>query len=103
MKRATVIITVGYKSTVYFNPRPREEGDERLVGLVVTTTNISIHALVKRATYRHHAQLCNFAISIHALVKRATTCTAYDAVEYENFNPRPREEGDAIILVWPNV
>ena len=34
---------------------------------------ISIHALVKRATYRLTVYTCHFRISIHALVKRATS------------------------------
>ena len=33
-----------------FNPRPREEGDSAKLNEVIDSTNISIHALVKRAT-----------------------------------------------------
>ena len=57
---------------------------------------ISIHALVKRATY-----LCNVdkkslaGISIHALVKRATCIYIVKGGRSIDFNPRPREEGDA--------
>ena len=56
----------------YFNPRPREEGDEKTGINVRTIQHISIHALVKRATYAAET-------TIHL--------KAY-------FNPRPREEGD---------
>ena len=35
-------------------------------------------------------------ISIHALVKRATITSEYQDVTQCNFNPRPREEGDAV-------
>ena len=56
----------------YFNPRPREEGD-----FVMINSNlfhvISIHALVKRATRFIVYIITYLRISIHALVKRATT------------------------------
>ena len=35
-------------------------------------------------------------ISIHALVKRATKYYADRLYQYDNFNPRPREEGDTV-------
>ena len=57
--------------TVYFNPRPREEGDEKQMGFI----------------YNHD-------ISIHALVKRATEHTQIITTGKNDFNPRPREEGD---------
>ena len=34
-------------------------------------------------------------ISIHALVKRATCINLITRINGINFNPRPREEGDA--------
>ena len=57
--------------TVDFNPRPREEGDPRRL-LVAIQVDISIHALVKRATVLVFGFVMRFFISIHALVKRAT-------------------------------
>ena len=57
---------------MYFNPRPREEGDANL-DIMGTTSKISIHALVKRATVPN--------LALPALPR--------------HFNPRPREEGDA--------
>ena len=79
---------------MYFNPRPREEGDNMNKFLKITfylfqstpswrgrrikiTTlrvgkKISIHALVKRATAKLFCYDCWYNISIHALVKRAT-------------------------------
>ena len=56
---------------MYFNPRPREEGDNLKV-IATRSSNISIHALVKRATENKGLLKKVFAISIHALVKRAT-------------------------------
>ena len=56
---------------VYFNPRPREEGDPTQAA-DVGGRRISIHALVKRATKRKRRAVLIYAISIHALVKRAT-------------------------------
>ena len=55
---------------------------------------ISIHALVKRATFFDFPELQACDISIHALVKRATTVLERYLVHTMNFNPRPREEGD---------
>ncbi len=81
---------------LHFNPRPREEGDSNKQSNN-SNTNISIHALVKRATVpvcklydsfvfqstpswrgRHEnntSQVVKEVISIHALVKRATMLT----------------------------
>ena len=104
----------------YFNPRPREEGDPQntrqpngqeisihaLVKRATTLTctdwgllQISIHALVKRATAVEGYVFSSDTISIHALVKRATfgsRCSSY----ISDFNPRPREEGDLPHLQW---
>ena len=55
----------------YFNPRPREEGDA-LYQAETFSRFISIHALVKRATYAEYEDYERCNISIHALVKRAT-------------------------------
>ena len=55
----------------YFNPRPREEGDSFKSG-ATENRRISIHALVKRATYCVLSFDATEDISIHALVKRAT-------------------------------
>ena len=94
VKRATYANFVEFVEIFYFNPRPREEGDLRLVSLrhpqkyfnprpreegdamrhfEAYRKGISIHALVKRATSINVS--VNFEviyISIHALVKRAT-------------------------------
>ncbi len=61
-----------------FNPRPREEGD-----------------LFDRQTDRRYKH-----ISIHALVKRATWWWHYTTTINYNFNPRPREEGDLLYQVF---
>ena len=57
--------------------------------------SISIHALVKRATTLSESPDLIQSISIHALVKRATVPATRPAERGGNFNPRPREEGDA--------
>ncbi len=98
-----------------FNPRPREEGDrqfcknppyrrisihalvKRATNIGVTTSQqmiISIHALVKRATIFQFINKMFHVISIHALVKRATSVKVGDTIKINDFNPRPREEGD---------
>ena len=55
---------------------------------------ISIHALVKRATHAATDKALDAMISIHALVKRATCGYFRRKQDRNNFNPRPREEGD---------
>ena len=55
-----------------FNPRPREEGDLAKLFAEQGGELISIHDLVKRATYLTGNQTASNAISLHALVKRAT-------------------------------
>ena len=93
MKRATARPALNASIAAYFNPRPREEGDNLRPGAYKLSkisihalvkratacvkrwenfTGISIHALVKRATEGAKFALSTFAISIHALVKRAT-------------------------------
>ena len=93
VKRATRRSARTGNQLQYFNPRPREEGDEREDNMIVIGA-ISIHALVKRATLFNRiprfiskfqstpswrgrpAKFVTCAsftrISIHALVKRAT-------------------------------
>ena len=62
--------------------------------------NISIHALVKRATLSSGVKsLQSTSISIHALVKRATYRLYPQEEQQGYFNPRPREEGDRQYLV----
>ena len=80
--------------SLYFNPRPREEGDDEPLDTKAFDA-ISIHALVKRATYRLYTSFLLVIISIHALVKRATTQIGRPSKLFVYFNPRPREEGDA--------
>ena len=81
---------------MYFNPRPRKEGDI-INPLYNKTVVISIHALVKRATGAVVLDVRKVDISIHALVKRATNMTEISPLYMANFNPRPRKEGDAIL------
>ena len=102
---------------LYFNPRPREEGDccryrcfrvchisiHALVKRATRSTAwftfsliISIHALVKRATDFKMRCMLITGISIHALVKRATNGLVNIFYPFKYFNPRPREEGDIL-------
>ena len=80
--------------SLYFNPRPREEGDLIVLSIVLDVFKISIHALVKRATGDRSYSCAKLVISIHALVKRATYHFSVIKCELVHFNPRPREEGD---------
>ena len=78
----------------YFNPRPREEGDQSALdgGLCLW---ISIHALVKRATRAAQKNYHGVNISIHALVKRATDehldTKAFDAISIHALVKRATE------------
>ena len=49
---------------------------------------------MKRATSRTLKKTGTVKISIHALVKRATVCVCVNYYPGDDFNPRPREEGD---------
>ena len=62
----------------YFNPRPRKEGDD-VAQVLNASWDISIHALVKRATVVLTPAEMIAIISIHALVKRATAVHAVTA------------------------
>ena len=62
----------------------------------MTKKDISIHALVKRATKDSSDSSLPHAISIHALVKRATAEKSRKIGNKNDFNPRPREEGDLV-------
>ena len=71
-----------YRTIAHFNPRPRDEGDATK-GYVLPADEISIHALVKRATVSAHRRMRLHSISIHALVKRATANLYNDYLYFE--------------------
>ena len=77
----------------YFNPRPHVEGDlfEKSARLAEL---ISILALVWRATLNFIIYTAKSYISILAIVWRATKRTVVKAHLAQDFNPRPRVEGD---------
>ena len=68
---------------------------EKICQLLPSRT-ISIHALVKRATGSDTLAKTGNVISIHSLVKRATIVVMHSDIVHSHFNPRPREEGDAV-------
>ena len=57
--------------------------------------SISIHALAKRATVPNAETALTTRISIHALAKRATLTDFKVGLKIDDFNPRPRKEGDS--------
>ena len=73
VKRATRSVCFNVTSALYFNPRPRKEGDVEVKKTFRNRDYISIHALVKRATTVRSVAFSSDIISIHALVKRATS------------------------------
>ena len=79
----------------YFNPRPREKGDAQKLHRILSfcrkfQSTPSWKGRPNELSYYYGIS----NISIHALVKRATDVgtDAYKAAEH--FNPRPREKGD---------
>ena len=80
---------------MYFNPRPREEGDAEQGGELESIV-ISIHALVKRATFCQNIAI-QHAIDFNPRPREEGDVALKVEVGSEpNFNPRPREEGDLI-------
>ncbi len=63
---------------------------------------VSIHALVKRATTYAARGVRVERVSIHALVKRATEKFALGRF-LRGFDPRPREEGDSWDMGFTSV
>ena len=94
VKRATEYKWAVIWQFQYFNPRPREEGDRGVTCRACRKRWISIHALVKRATSYLPPNFQLAVISIHALVKRATYGRKWYYRLIDDFNPRPRKEGD---------
>ena len=71
VKRATPQIIRIIVREHYFNPRPREEGDEGLGKQNITTGDFNPRPR-EEGDALEGAWICEVGISIHALVKRAT-------------------------------
>ena len=65
VKRATLFYDYANARSLYFNPRPREEGDGDTSKAVTQSTEISIHALVKRATANLYNDYLYFEAKYH--------------------------------------
>ena len=78
MKRATYRLVV-IRGIIYFNPRPREEGDKTRPERAFTTTHFNPRPR-----------------------EEGDKMTTGERLFYENFNPRPREEGDYKIYQNPH-
>ena len=79
---------------LYFNPRPREEGDCLCYSLFYIHCYFNPRPREEGDARKVVKEMSNM-ISIHALVKRATNYPGAVACPYCDFNPRPREEGDS--------
>ena len=75
-----------------FNPRPHEEGDRDNKG-EQPQTQISIHALTRRATLGNLEALHTRQISIHALTRRATTIARQRSGRQGQFQSTPSRGG----------
>ncbi len=93
MKRATQAELQDTPVTLDFNPRPREEGDRPCTRGDVGKCHFNPRPREEGDGLRG-AFFINGDISIHALVKRATLCDRETQLYSCYFNPRPREEGD---------
>ncbi len=113
-----------------FNPRPRAEGDGGMIPLERDLL-VSIHALARRATSTSFLTSCwafwfqstpsrggrpiddriapgGKGVSIHALARRATTGSRAYPTGSTSFNPRPRAEGDFVLVardltIWVSI
>ena len=95
VKRATLCLCVICVIVLYFNPRPREEGDTCLCVICVIVLYFNPRPR-EEGDGGGTISPPLIIISIHALVKRATTCLCVICVIVLYFNPRPREEGDSL-------
>ena len=77
-----------------FQSTPSWRGRHRELQRIKSSTEISIHALMKRATVGTNVKYAIGIISIHALMKRATWRECTNDSLWRHFNPRPHEEGD---------
>ena len=76
-----------------FNPRPRKEGDP-VTKDYIFTTEISIHALAKRATFCQNMAI-QHAIDFNPRPRKEGDLGLYSIeIALCDFNPRPRKEGD---------
>ena len=96
VKRATLTSASLCLAKVYFNPRPREEGDVCNCHSVTSDSIISIHALVKRATYGSYTTARTHGNFNPRPREEGDLAKNKNISEKANFNPRPREEGDVI-------
>ena len=93
VKRATYCNAVCRHNIRDFNPRPREEGDYRRIQDSERLGDFNPRPREEGDPYLTGEK--GFGnISIHALVKRATLFSRHSNTPILHFNPRPREEGD---------
>ena len=93
-KRATYTTRLTDTVLIYFNPRPRKEGDTDTYRSTCLALRISIHALAKRATtYTNHYPLQKSFQSTPSQRGRRTVLHSKQPCKIY-FNPRPRKEGD---------
>ena len=93
VKRATNRRALQKSTKFNFNPRPREEGDNKICGFSPRTRDFNPRPREEGDLFEN-GRLAFATISIHALVKRATKAVILYSTNITNFNPRPREEGD---------
>ena len=79
---------------VYFNPRPPEEVDVKIVSSLPAGSNISIHDLPRRSTVRDAEEPVKVVNFNPRPPEEVDVTRAATRPEQYNFNPRPPEEVD---------
>ena len=99
VKRATNDTRRNQHSRKDFNPRPREEGDYTANSLARYEYDFNPRPREEGDPAESYS-IGYEEISIHALVKRATVHISPSGVGRVHFNPRPREEGDQSVFFF---
>ena len=94
VKRATTAAVYKEMHKIYFNPRPREEGDKNSSKIMKSPFDFNPRPREEGDVVLSVPVCVSSIISIHALVKRATLSLSAINPFVNHFNPRPREEGD---------
>ena len=100
LKRATVPIRWSHFRSDYFNPRSPEESDKLVQLNQKQNWGFQSTLSWRERLDTDYFNWINDNISIHALLKRATIFRNSNIVQHLHFNPRSPEESDLIVITW---
>ena len=89
VKRATSFCSLGISINRNFNPRPREEGDDDIIGRFLAMYDFNPRPREEGDLYGCDTDIDKENISIHALVKRATCCNCCSKSRSVRFQSTP--------------